>query len=330
MRTCLVLYSGGLDSRLTIKIMLDAGVEVVAFHALHLFAGKTAFDETRKKIKAECLSLGAKDVIFAETTANIVELLRCNRFGFGKNLNPCIDCRLSTILTAARAMREIGADFLATGEVLGQRPKSQQRFGLSTIDKNLPADLQGLLLRPLSAKLLSPTIPELNGWIGREKLYAINGRSRNAQIALAEKFAIGDFPNPAGGCLLTDGVFSTRMRELLKRQTIINDDDIELLKVGRHINFADGVIVIARDSNEGDILEKLARPHDKIFITQPLNGALVLLRDAKNTGEIAEKTAQQYAAHYSKYRNAKNVEILRIENGAKNVKIIAVEKLTEE
>lgn len=314
MPTALCLYSGGLDSRLVIKIMKNCGLRVVAFHAIHAFVGHDSPAAVRARVERECRELGADDVRFAHTTATLVGLLRKNRFGFGKNLNPCIDCRIANLLAAARFMEETGADFLATGEVLGQRPKSQKLFGMNAVAGALPPHLRGRLVRPLSAKLLPPTIPEQEGILDREKLYDISGRGRGRQMELAAQFGIGDYPSPAGGCLLTDAGFSGRMRELLARQAEISEDDIALRKVGRHQYTASGALLVsARDSDEGDALEALARPDDVTFITVPKNGAMVLLRGPATPAD--EELAISAAVHYSKYRGAAEAQVERRHQG---------------
>lgn len=328
MPTALCLYSGGLDSRLVIKIMRDCGWEVAAFHAQHAFIGKEKPAAARARVERECRELGARAVYFSDTTPRLVELLRHNRYGFGKNLNPCIDCRLATITAAAAFMAEAGAELLATGEVLGQRPKSQQRNGLNAVSNSLPPELRGRLLRPLSAKLLPPTLAEQEGKIDREKLYDFSGRGRQPQMALAEKFGITDYPNPAGGCLLTDAGFCGRMRALLEKQPEVSAEDIELRKVGRQAYTASGTLmVISRDSAEGDRLEQLMRPGDITYITVPHNGALVLLR-GNNITKDDERLAASAAAHYSKYRGATRAEFCRVKDGAGEMRELAVDAYT--
>lgn len=311
-RKCVCLYSGGLDSRLIIKIMVNMGIEVVAFHGLHCFEGKESYKQIKLRVEREVKDLGASEVVFRDMTPNIVKLLHKNKYGFGKNLNPCTDCRINTVNTGIAVMREVGADFICSGEVIGQRPKSQQRHTMNAVLNNVEdREAVELLLRPLCAKLFEPTIPEKEGWVDREKLYDWSGRSRTPQFKLAEELQIGDFPDPAGGCLLTDKGFCIKMQDLIDNKENISNDDIELLKVGRHLRTPAGIkIVSARNSEEGDALEESLRDCDTAFITDPLPGAYIVVVD--RIDPEAERIAAGLAVHYSKYRTDSSATVLKI------------------
>ena len=184
------------------------------------------------KIIQACAGIGIKPVIISRGRA-FMDMVRKPRFGYGKNMNPCIDCRIAMFKNAKRIMREVGGDFIATGEVIGQRPMSQRRDAMSLIDRE--ADVKGLILRPLCAKNLEPSIAEINGLVDREKLYDYTGRSRKPQIALAKKLGITDYPTPAGGCEVTEPGFSARLRHLFEITEKDEVDDWNMLLVGRHI-----------------------------------------------------------------------------------------------
>jgi tRNA U34 2-thiouridine synthase MnmA/TrmU len=178
-------------------------------------------------------------------------------------MNPCIDCRILLFKKAKETMHREGASFVITGEVLGQRPMSQKLNTMRLIEKK--AGLDGLVLRPLSAKVLKPTIPEKQGWILRDKLLALSGRGRREQISLAREFGINDYPCPSGGCLLTDPGFSKRLKDLMQHEQL-NLDNIQLLKVGRHFRLSDTArLVVGRNEKENERLLNLARENDYLF-----------------------------------------------------------------
>jgi tRNA-uridine 2-sulfurtransferase len=197
------LISGGLDSTLATKVVMDLGVDVLAANFVSPFCQCSRKDGCRHEARfvSEQLNIPLRIV---NATDDFLEMLKKPKHGYGSNMNPCIDCRILMLKKSKELMDEVGASFLITGEVLGQRPMSQRRDAMRTIEKE--AGVTGLVLRPLSAKLLEPTIPEEKGWVDREKLLDISGRSRKPQMKMAEDFNIKDYPCPAGGCLLTDRV----------------------------------------------------------------------------------------------------------------------------
>ena len=239
------LVSGGLDSRLAVRLLQRAGAEVTGLCFETPFFGSAA---ARKAAAALGIELVVVD--FTDTELRIVEN---PPHGFGGAMNPCIDCHAAMIRRAGEMMSERGWDFVATGEVMGQRPMSQNRQALVTVAKS--SGLEGRLIRPLSAKLLEPTIPETEGKIDREMLLDIRGRSRERQIALAKEFGIVDYPSPAGGCKLTESGYGHKLKDLLVHEGFGDRRLVELLSVGRHFRLPDGTgLVVGRDSGENEIL----------------------------------------------------------------------------
>ena len=212
-------------------------------------------------------------------------------------MNPCIDCRIFTLKKAREYMEQVGASFLVTGEVVGQRPMSQRSDAFRVIEKR--SGCQGLVLRPLSAKHFEPTIAERNGWVDRENLLNITGRSRKEQIRLAQMWDVGDYPCPAGGCLLTDKTFSIKVRDLFDRSENPEMADIHLLKVGRHFRFPDGrKVIVARNEEENRKLEALCRGRMPVYIAEGFSGPSIGI-DA-NSGAAPEELLSRLFTRYSK------------------------------
>jgi tRNA U34 2-thiouridine synthase MnmA/TrmU len=224
-----------------------------------------------------------------------MEMVKKPKHAMGKNMNPCIDCRIFTLRKAKEFMQEIGASFIVTGEVLGERPLSQRRDAIKTIDKE--SNLEGLILRPLSAKLLEPTMPEKAGIIDRERLLDISGRRRIHQISLAKRFGLNNYQNPAGGCLLTDKGFSGRLEDLLRHNPDYDISDLHLLKVGRHFRISDGLrFIVGRDEKENERLMSFARDGNMIFDIPDIPSPIGLAR-----GKISEKDKESLASILVRY-----------------------------
>lgn len=222
-------------------------------------------------------------------------MLRQPRYGYGKGLNPCIDCHALMLHEAGKLMESVNADFLFTGEVLGQRPFSQTRPSLRAVEK--ASGCLDLILRPLSALLLPETRAEREGLVDRSRLLDISGRSRKRQMALAANFGLNDYPAPAGGCLLTDPIFSRRLKELLAHSPDPDLREIELLKTGRHFRLHPQLkIIIGRNKKENDAIEGLAAEQDLTAHCLGFPGPLVLALGSA-TAEDEEKTAQLAAAY---------------------------------
>ena len=275
-RRAVGLLSGGLDSTLAARLMMEQGIEVHAINFVSPFCTCTAKSAGCPAVVSAVRQLGdipLKRVVLRE---EYLEMVRNPRFGYGRAMNPCIDCRIMKIRKAGEYMREIGADFLFTGEVLGQRPMSQHRAAMETIDK--ASGMAGLIVRPLSCGLLSPTIPEQKGWIDRGQMLSIAGRSRKPQIELAHDFSINDYPCPAGGCLLTEPEFAKKLKLLLELQADISVRDVSLLKSGRlRLTDDGGIMIIARNAADCNALEQLAQPAEHLFVPE-FSGPTVLLR----------------------------------------------------
>ncbi len=316
-RHCIVLLSGGLDSLLALRLMARENLRVTALHSVHCFHGVGDIDAKKERLRAKALSLGAEDILFPDISDALVALTKAPRFGYGKHLNACIDCRLHTVRLGFQTMEQLGADFVVSGEVVGQRPMSQRRDALRLADKEIAGwGFAGRFLRPLSAKLLEPTLPRTEGWIGENALFDISGRGRERQMALAEELDIGDYPGPGGGCLLTVPEFSWRLAVLLQNTPDFQPADVELLKVGRHFQITPSSrIAASRNEEENHRLRALSRPDDLFFINAERNGAVVLLRGEKSAEAAA--AAAGLAVYYSKSREAgaAPVESWRVENG---------------
>ena len=218
------LLSGGLDSRLAARLMTEQNIEVLGVAFVTPFFGSEKARQAAEQLKIPLQILDITQPHWA--------MLRQPRYGYGKGLNPCIDCHALMLREAGKLMETIGADFLFTGEVLGQRPFSQTRPSLRAVEK--ASGCLDVILRPLSARLLPETRPEREGLVDRSRLLDISGRSRKRQMALAENYGLNDYPAPAGGCLLTDPIFSRRLKELLAHSPEPELREIELLKTGRH------------------------------------------------------------------------------------------------
>lgn len=209
---------------------------------------------------------------------DFLEVLKRPEHGYGANMNPCIDCRILFFKKSKELMEETGASFIITGEVLGQRPMSQFRRQMDLIEKE--AGLEGLVVRPLSAKLLPPTVPEKMGWISRERMLDIAGRSRKPQIALAKDLGIKDYPCAAGGCLLTDPEFAKKIRDLIDHGEL-DMSNINLLKVGRYLRLSESaLLVVGRNESENEALSLMAKDGDFLFGPANIKGPVAVGRGA--------------------------------------------------
>ena len=288
------LLSGGLDSTLAAKLLIDQGIEVHAINFVSPFCTCTPKSAGCASVLTAIKQLGDIPLKRIALGDEYLDMVRNPKHGHGKGINPCIDCRIMKIRKAAEFMREIDAQFLFTGEVLGQRPMSQHRRAMSIIDKG--SGISGLILRPLSAHLFSPTLAEQNGWVNREYLLSINGRSRKPQIALAAQKNISDYRCPAGGCLLTDVHFTARLKDYFNYVDNPKSADIPLLKIGRHFRLENGdKIIVARDEQEG---EKLIQLHRKDWtILEPMNFSAPVVMFEGMDRNAALKKMMEYTNH---------------------------------
>jgi tRNA U34 2-thiouridine synthase MnmA/TrmU len=302
----LALLSGGLDSTLAVKLVLNQGIDVEAINFVSPFClcgkgGCGASEAARRfNIPLKTMSVGE----------DYLRVIRKPKFGYGKNMNPCIDCRIFMLKKAKKYAKETGAAFIFTGEVLDQRPMSQHKKTLDLIEEE--AGLKGKILRPLSAKLLQETDFEKKGLVNRERLLDIEGRSRRKQIELAEKLGIRDYPCPAGGCLLTYREFADKMRDLFEHKKAVSLKDVALLKVGRHFRFGKNKIIVGRNESENKILLQIKKEEDYYFEAQGCGSPVTLLQGPKTKRAIEE------AARLTAYHSDQKTGRVRVRFGKKD------------
>lgn len=286
----LSLFSGGLDSILSVKVIKGQGVDIIG-----IFFETPFFSSEKAAQSAHYIGLPLQVV---DITDRFLPIVLSPRHGYGKGLNPCIDCHKLMFKIAGEMLKEEGADFIISGEVLGQRPMSQNLRSLSLISHD--SGFKDLILRPLSAKRLPETLPEKKGWVMRERLLGLSGRSRKPQIELAKKFGIKEYPAPAGGCLLTEVVFSRRLKDLLSRNPKFLRRDIELLKWGRHFRINEGTkIVVGRDQKENGMITSFIEAGDTVLTVESFPGPTVLI-----TGELSSEEIQLAASITVSYSDA--------------------------
>lgn len=315
---CLFLFSGGLDSILGVKLLQEQNIDIELLTFVSCF-----FDATQAQEAAQNLDMPLRVEDFS---SEHLELVKNPPRGYGKNMNPCIDCHLMMMVKAKEIMDAEGFDFVATGEVVGERPMSQNRQMIDFMARK--SGIGDKLLRPLSAKVLEPTAMEVEGKIDRDKLEDIAGRGRTRQLELVEKFGIKEFPTPAGGCALTDPGFSQRLRELFDKKPGCDFDDIELLKVGRNFWLGDNKLVIGRDRDENERIKELQQPNDYLFKIKNFPGPLGLLRGEAVDQEMIEKSAAAAAWYSTKARKEKKIEVLIWHEGGEKVIKIDPQRLT--
>ncbi|MFA5144710.1 MAG: tRNA 4-thiouridine(8) synthase ThiI [Candidatus Omnitrophota bacterium] len=304
----IALISGGLDSTLAAKLIKNLGIELVCLNTVSPFClcnhpSSTGCLHGAAQVAKD---LGLK-LISVNVSKEILEIVKKPRHGYGSNMNPCIDCRILLFKKAKDAMQQEGASFVITGEVLGQRPMSQKLNTMRLIEKE--SGLEGLVLRPLSAKVLEPSIPEKQGWVMKDKLLAISGRGRREQIAFARELGVNDYPCPSGGCLLTDPEFSKRLKELMRHDQL-DLDNVWLLKVGRHFRLSDKVkLVVGRNEKENERLLNLARGDDYLFFpNDKLAGPTSLGRGIFNEESI--RLSCSITSRYCDLNSAANADII--------------------
>lgn len=287
----IALFSGGLDSTLAMKLIIDQGIEVLAVNI------NTGFGSTKDRLshmQSMCEQVGAELKIIDIQSEYLQDVLFDPKHGYGKNFNPCIDCHAKMFAVAKRIMEAEGASFLISGEVMGQRPMSQNKDALQTVLNE--SNCEGLLLRPMSAKMLEPTIAETNGWVDREKLEGITGRNRERQLELAKEIGLEDFESPGGGCLLTDENFGKKMFDFIKYDKF-EVKDIPVMKFGRHLRLSDGAkLVVGRNKEENEHLQNI--DNDKYYhiktVGLPGPHALLSKSATKKDKELASKIILTY------------------------------------
>ncbi|HEX2998956.1 MAG TPA: hypothetical protein VHR86_01790 [Armatimonadota bacterium] len=297
MAKTILLLSGGLDSTRAGKMLLDMGIEVEGLNLTSPFCRCTPSGLGCSAASKAASQLGITVKVIPSGN-EYLEIVKHPRFGRGSGANACIDCRVHLFGHAARMMRETGADFITTGDVLDERPMSQRKKVMELIERQ--AGLEGYVLRPLSARHLAPTVAERTGLVDREKLLAIHGRRRLPQMALAEELGIGEYLCPAGGCLLTDPEYAVRFKELLDHDPGFGIRDANLLKLGRHLRLPSGAkVVIGRNEQENTSLRNFLTKGDVLIETVNVPGPSVLCRCPGGVEDI--RVAMAAAAAYTKH-----------------------------
>lgn len=300
---CYALFSGGLDSMLAVLYMQKLGYEVLPiFFYTPFFTAERAI-RSAKKI--------GKELIVHDITEKHLKMMKAPKYGFGKNMNPCIDCHGLMFKEAGLLMQEQKVDFIISGEVLGQRPMSQRLDSLNAVGKL--SEVKDLLVRPLSQKLLRDTKPIRENWVNKKDMLDIQGRNRKRQMELAKKFGLEDYETPGGGCLLTDHGFSKRLKDLMKYGTF-NRQNIEFLKVGRHLRLDDNCkLILGRNRKENVILDKLVDTQ-MILQTKDIPGPFGVLISGKKPKLNKIEKAASILLRY----NSKVVEIADVAYGENN------------
>ena len=296
-RKAISLLSGGLDSILATQLVKEQGIEVVALHFTSPFCTCTKGDKgcglqavrTARELDVE--------VLVRFKGMDYLEIVRSPRHGYGRAMNPCIDCRIFMLREARKVMDEIGASFVVTGEVLGQRPMSQRRNTIALIEKE--SGLEGLILRPLSAKHFPPTLPEVEGIVDREKLYDIAGRGRKTQYELVDARSLKEFSCPGGGCLLTERGFVSKIKDLFSHEDSFTMKDVGLLKIGRHFRLKRGLkLILGRNEGENERLAAAHMPPHVILTPVDFKGPTGLLTGAPSKEDL--ERAGNIMAFYAK------------------------------
>ncbi len=307
----IALVSGGLDSILAARVVQGQGIGIIPLHFKIPFCQRNKQTAPEKNIHSLVKRGLGEELKIVELGADFLRLVLEPKHGFGANMNPCIDCKIFMLRKARELMGFWEAQFVVTGEVLGQRPMSQHRRALETIERE--SGLGGLLLRPLSAGLLTETLPESGFWVKRSKLFSFSGRSRRAQMGLAREFNIEGYSNPAGGCLLTDRNFSNRLRDLIGCQAL-SMENVALLKLGRHFRINPlAKLIVGRNEEEDKELELLAGPGDCLFMPDENTAGPTCLGRGEFNPELIQLSAQ-IACRYCDLNGLASARIIYYEN----------------
>ncbi|MFX1275258.1 MAG: hypothetical protein ACFFBP_16420 [Promethearchaeota archaeon] len=313
------LVSGGLDSLIACKLMQMQNINVIGLNFTSPFClCNKIYSNSECGLNVFYTKLGLK-IYSLPKEDDYLDIIRQPKFGYGKNLNPCIDCRIYILKKAKIFAKQVKADFLFTGEVLNQRPKSQTLKALNIVEKE--AELEGKLLRPLSAKLLKPTEWEQQGLIDRDRLEGINGRSRKVQLELARKYGLLENYYACGGCLLTDKNFSRRMRDFLHHNQDLLMDDVSILKYGRHFRYNGLKIIVGRNEAENKILSQLKNYDDIIMEAMDVNGPTTVVKSTDNIDVL--KFAAELTLRYSDLiENEGNISFRRKKTDPPNILVV--------
>jgi tRNA-specific 2-thiouridylase len=322
-RKAIALLSGGLDSQLAIAVVRAQEIEV---EALHFCTGFSAAERRRRLGRASGASEDAMrqlardlgvEVRLIDVSEEYMDIVLHPRYGYGANVNPCLDCHLFMLRKSRQLMEQLGADFVITGEVLGQRPMSQYRRALRLLEKE--SGLEELLLRPLSAKLLPPTVPEREGWVDRDRLYAIEGRSRKPQMRLAQELGLVAFPQPAGGCLLTDETFARRFRDLVAHRDVseLGTEDMTLLGIGRHFRLSERAkCIVGREEAENDYLDRVQATRGRMVARDHMGPVTLVEGDPT---DVENQIIARITARYSDGKHECSVAVLHTSRGLEEI-----------
>jgi len=319
----IALLSGGLDSRLAVRVMAHLGFEVLALHFYTPFSSKelVSVEETVKNV-AQSLGAAGRVIALGE---EYLAMIKNPDNGYGNNLNPCIDCKIFMFRKAKALLGEWGAQFLVTGEVLGQRPMSQYKDAMRRIEK--ASGMEGLVVRPLCGKLMDETIPEKEGWLDRNHLYDINGRARTRQFQLAKELGVVDYPWPGGGCLLTEASFCRKLKDIIIHDEL-NSFTVELLKSGRHLRLPSGrLATLGKNEAHNTKLLRIMRKTDIIIGPRDEGGPYCLLDKTADDDDII--LAAGIVARYTR-KDAKIVIFVRKNNDEKIINVTALSETETE
>ena len=314
----ILLFSGGLDSLIAAQVLIEQGITVKAYNFMLPYE-KPDYNPYQSAIAKSAHGFDM-ELNFVQLGDDYIKMLLAPPHGYGKNINPCIDCKILFLKKAKEIMIKENAAFIATGEVNGQRPMSQRKDMIIHIEK--AAGLERMILRPLSARFFKPTMAEEAGIVNREALLDISGRGRKIQMEMANKYGFKDYATPAGGCLLTEPHYSARAKELFVSKKEITSRDLYLLRIGRHFRI-DGIkIIVARNAEETNILIDIKNSNDTLFSTQ-FQGPSILSPDNSNLSDTVKKTAAAIAARYGKPGPSNNEREVIIYSGNRQESITA-------
>lgn len=293
-KKALSLLSGGLDSTLAVRMMLDQGIDITAVNFISPFCNCTPKSAGCRHQASKVAEEFGIPIRVIPKGMDYMRLVENPPHGYGRGMNPCVDCRIYMLRKVKEMMPILGASFVVTGEVLGQRPMSQRRRQIALIERE--SGLEGLILRPLSAQHFPPTVPELAGIVDREKLLAVSGRSRRLQIDLARDMGITDYPCPAGGCMLTDPAFALRLKDLFAHVPDYSLADLHLLRIGRHFRIHPRLrIILGRNQEENEKIALLAPPGATLFLPEDFRGPTAIVREGN---DAADETVGAIIARY--------------------------------
>lgn len=317
--TALALFSGGLDSILACRVIVAQGIRVKAVKFVTPFFGyeRLANEDAYRR---EILDRYNIDLVLRDLSDPFLKMLRAPVYGYGKNFNPCLDCKILIVSTARAMLAELGASFIISGEVVGQRPMSQRLDTLRVVERDSGCD--GLLLRPLCAAKLKETMPEQQGWVDIRRLPLFIGRNRTPQIELAAKLGITDYPTPGGGCMLTDPNRAGRISRYYAEHPEVRVGDIRLLLVGRQFILPGGSwLVLGRDQQENEILAALQQPGDLFLQMEEWPGPVGVIRNYRGAEDLS--AAAGLVRHFSRKGDGRRAgRVMLLDDGSGGIQEI--------